>query len=377
MVNIVFLNLLAVTDGGQVTRSEAFINRFRKYDESSKLIIFRRKNSLKFCEKVTNSIIVDVFLTETIFRPWIRLIWENTALKFFSLKYKPDVYLTFSHYLPFIISSEIFSIVGVTNLAPFSKRAMKNEPVSMKVKMRLLKVAIIASSKRANKVIALSEYCKQLLIENKVDGEKIEVISNGVSVTNTEKSFNLDVLNEFNIKKDFILYVSSFFPYKNFDIVIDAYSKLPIEVQNKYKLLLIGKIQDREYFDYLVSKSQMMNIEDKVIFIDHIGKEKLLSFYKFCEIFIFASLIENCPNILLESMACAAPVLCSNKKPMPEFLGDAGIYFDPLDKKSLSKSILTLLKDEELKKRLKNKSLERSKSYSWNTFTKKTIDLYL
>ena len=32
------------------------------------------------------------------------------------------------------------------------------------------------------------------------------------------------------------------------------------------------------------------------------------------------------PNILIESMGSGLPIACSEKMPMPEFLGDDGIY---------------------------------------------------
>ena len=35
------------------------------------------------------------------------------------------------------------------------------------------------------------------------------------------------------------------------------------------------------------------------------------------------------PNILLEGMESGLPIACSNRNPMPEALGDAGVYFDP------------------------------------------------
>ena len=63
---------------------------------------------------------------------------------------------------------------------------------------------------------------------------------------------------------------------------------------------------------------------------------------------LFASRSENCPNILLEAMACGCAILCSNKNPMPEFAEDSVLYFDPEDHIDLAKAIQRFLTEREL-----------------------------
>lgn len=58
--------------------------------------------------------------------------------------------------------------------------------------------------------------------------------------------------------------------------------------------------------------------------------------YAAADLCVFASSCENMPNILIESMAAGLPIACSNRGPMPEVLGDAGIYFDPEDAASIA-----------------------------------------
>ena len=41
------------------------------------------------------------------------------------------------------------------------------------------------------------------------------------------------------------------------------------------------------------------------------------------------------PNTLLEGMASGVPIISSNYGPMPEILGDCGLYFDPENVNSL------------------------------------------
>ena len=203
----IILNLLAVTDGGQVTRSKAFLRNFDKFDSSSELIILKRKGTLDFCHEIENIShkIIEVSLGGPMLRAWRRLFWENTILKIIIQKENPQIYLTFSHYIPRTIKKDIFSIMGVTNLAPFSSLLLVNELVSMRIKMKLLKRSILTSAKRANTVISLSKKCKEMLEINGVKGEKIKVVPNGLDkdFVFEEKNSRIISDNEYHSHIDF------------------------------------------------------------------------------------------------------------------------------------------------------------------------------
>ena len=80
---------------------------------------------------------------------------------------------------------------------------------------------------------------------------------------------------------------------------------------------------------------------------------------------IFASSCENCPNILLEALAAGRPVLCSDYQPMPEFAGDAALYFDPYNPQSLATRLCEVLDDPRLSAELGRRSRERSAEFQW------------
>ena len=49
------------------------------------------------------------------------------------------------------------------------------------------------------------------------------------------------------------------------------------------------------------------------------------------------------PNILIEAMSSGLPIVCSSFPPMPEFLKEFGIYFDPENVESLQNSIFFII----------------------------------
>jgi glycosyltransferase involved in cell wall biosynthesis len=52
------------------------------------------------------------------------------------------------------------------------------------------------------------------------------------------------------------------------------------------------------------------------------------------------------PNILLEAMAAGLPIACSNRGPMPEVLGTAGLYFNPENPAEIACAIRTVIDEQ-------------------------------
>ncbi len=97
-------------------------------------------------------------------------------------------------------------------------------------------------------------------------------------------------------------------------------------------------------------------------FVPH---EKLVEFLAAADIFIFASSCENMPNTLVEAMAAGLPIACSDRGPMPEILGNAGVYFNPENPHSIAKSVASLITDADLRVKLSKKASKKAFKYSW------------
>lgn len=87
--------------------------------------------------------------------------------------------------------------------------------------------------------------------------------------------------------------------------------------------------------------------------------------YAAADIFIFASTCENLPIILLEAMASGLPIACSDRLPMPQVLGDAGVYFDPEDPTSIADAVAELLDNPKRARSLGVRARARAEAYTW------------
>jgi glycosyltransferase involved in cell wall biosynthesis len=95
--------------------------------------------------------------------------------------------------------------------------------------------------------------------------------------------------------------------------------------------------------------------------------------YQSADGFVFASSCENLPNILLEAMASGLPIACSNRLPMPEVLGPAGVYFDPLRPRQIEEALRQLFHESELRKHLAIAAHERARQFSWSACARDTF----
>jgi len=150
------------------------------------------------------------------------------------------------------------------------------------------------------------------------------------------------------LAKPYILYIGNDYPHKNLKRLKLAFEKL-IKDNSDYQLVLITKF---------------------------VSDEELDNLYRNARLFIFPSLCEGFGLPPLEAMARGVPVVSSDAACLPEILGSAAIYFDPLNIDDMADKIKKALTDEDLRKKLIQKGFEQTKKYNWQTMARETLKIY-
>jgi len=174
-------------------------------------------------------------------------------------------------------------------------------------------------------------------------------------------------MKEFH-KKPYLLYVGNAYPHKNLENLILAFRKIK---QDNFDLQLVLVGGD----DYFYKKLKKNN--NDVIFTGFIKDEDLNVLYNNAALYVFPSLYEGFGLPPLEAMKRGVPVASSNATCLPEVLGDAAIYFNPLDVDDMAEKIKKALLDEGLRKNLIQKGFEQIKKYSWQKMARETLEVYL
>jgi glycosyltransferase involved in cell wall biosynthesis len=72
-------------------------------------------------------------------------------------------------------------------------------------------------------------------------------------------------------------------------------------------------------------------------------------------------------------MAAGLPIACSNMGPMPEILGDAGVYFSPDNPNEIADALRQLINSDALRRNFAKAAFEKARSYSWQSCGNKTF----
>ena len=234
--------------------------------------------------------------------------------------------------------------------------------------------------KKAEKIITVSEFVKEDIKKIfKVEELKIIVTLEGVSELKGNTVDADSVLRELGIKKPFLLYVGNAYPHKNLERLLEAFS-LVAQEKNKLQLVLVG---EEDYFYQRLKKEadaflfSNKEIFGRIIFTGFVEDNKLWALYKNASLYVFPSLCEGFGLPPLEAMAYGLPVVSSRESCLPEILGDAVVYFSPLDSREMAQKIDGILDDEVSRWVLIRKGVDQVKKYSWRRMAEETLDLYL
>ena len=119
-----------------------------------------------------------------------------------------------------------------------------------------------------------------------------------------------------------------------------------------------------------------LNLSEEIIFTYYTPEEDMVGLYNGAKVFVYPSLYEGFGLPPLEAMACGVPVITSNVSSLPEVVGDAAIMVNPADINQLAESISRVINDEELRRKMIERGLERARMFSWGKTAKEIIECF-
>ena len=129
----------------------------------------------------------------------------------------------------------------------------------------------------------------------------------------------------------YLLYVGSRAGYKNFGLLLEAFSRSGLA--GHYRLLAVG---GGAFTAAEQQRIASLRLAGSITVIPKADDAILARAYRDAALFIYPSLYEGFGFPPLEAMSMGCPVLVNRTSSLPEVCGDAAFYFDASDPDELS-----------------------------------------
>ena len=224
-----------------------------------------------------------------------------------------------------------------------------------------------AAVKRADHVICISEHTRQDLIRlYEVAPEKTSTIHLGceLNVLAEKKVTNAD--------RPFLLYVGLREGYKNFVRFVQAVAAC-VQLKEQFDIVAFGGGPFKPAEQALIQELDLRFDQ-----VRHISGDDayLVQNYRNASALIYPSCYEGFGLPPLEAMANRCPVVSSYASAMPEVIGDAAEFFDPLDLDSIASAIQNVVQSQARTNDLIAKGLIRVQQFTWQRCAGQHLALY-
>lgn len=233
------------------------------------------------------------------------------------------------------------------------------------------------SARRADHILADSEATRHDLIElYNLPAEKITTLLSGVDAH--FRPVDIQASQQMRAKYalgtwDYVLSVGTVQPRKNYARLITALSILRGRGLDLHLVIAGGR---GWLEDPIHDAVRSADLQPFVHFIGFADDADLPALYSSAAAFAFPSLYEGFGLPVLESMACATPVVTSNVSSLPEVAGDAALTVNPLDVDAIADAIERVLTDSDLRRELVSRGQERAAAFTWDVAAQQLQAVY-
>ncbi|MGH6942972.1 MAG: glycosyltransferase family 4 protein [Geminicoccaceae bacterium] len=178
-----------------------------------------------------------------------------------------------------------------------------------------------------------------------------------------------DVRQRYALAGPFVLFVGHLFPNKNLGNLLRAFHRIAGDIP--HDLVIVGG--RRWKFRDDLSLIGSLGLKNRVRVLGFVPRADLRLLYSAASCLAVPSFYESFGLAQLEAMACGCPVVASCTGALPEVAGDAAMYCDPHDPRSIGEAIVKLVSDAKLRRAHVEKGLARARRFTWDRCARQTL----
>ena len=264
---------------------------------------------------------------------WIRALFEQLIIVLLAIYYKSDFILmpcTFGLIFPI---KKTITFVHTNTSFKLPRKLRGRGYIQQLAHNLMIKVTSLTSYKLFfTSEITKDEYIK---FNNLTRNSNLYVIENGINTKRFSEGDKLAINNLVNEK--FILSVSQIYRLKNFDNLIKSYLQFVKHEKSLIKLVIVGTIQEKDYFNQL---QEISSGNENILFLHNVKDSELNWLYKNCEIYILLSFFEGFSLTPAEAICSGKSIILSDINVHRKIYAGLAEFVDPSSVDLIQKAIL-------------------------------------
>jgi glycosyltransferase involved in cell wall biosynthesis len=247
----------------------------------------------------------------------------------------------------------------------------RGSDVNVLARRRIPRAWIRAAVRAAAAVVAVSESLRRALAEaTGRPTERIEVIPNGVDTERFRPGHRALAKAQLGLPADreILLAVGRLVEGKRYDLAVRALAFVRREPPPL--LLLVGDGPERARIEGIAREN---GLDGRVRFAGERPPEEMPLYYQAADLFLHPSTREGHPNVVLEALACAVPVVASGAGGIPETVGsEGGAIVEGDDPRAFARSIERVLASPPPPDAVRGRAL----TYSWPVVGERVAEVF-
>lgn len=211
----------------------------------------------------------------------------------------------------------------------------------------------------ADKVATVSNYSKSNI-------QKLGLTDREICVIYNAPSLNESQMHRSNEKTKNIIYMGSFMPYKNVEVLIKGMANLPTD----FTLHLLSMISDARKEEL----KKLIKLGVTVEFHNGVSDDEYIKLLQGAYCLASGSKEEGFGLPIIEAQMIGTPVVCSDMIIFHEVAGDGALFFNYDSPQEFADQV-SKLKDTQFLKNLVEKGHKQAEKFSWKQSSKKLYDI--
>lgn len=227
------------------------------------------------------------------------------------------------------------------------------------------------------RMIAISEFVRERLVEFGIPASKAVVVYNGIDLGRfTPPGAAKETYRaRFGAGNGELVLstIARLTPVKRIDLILRT-CRLLHERGLRFRLIIAG--QHGSLAEPLRQLSHELGLDAHVVWLGETGEPETL--LRATDVFVFTSAAEAFGNVLVEAMACGVPIVGSRRGAIPEIVEDqlCGLLPSADDPDAYAKAIQELAGDEHRRRQLAEGAVRRASRFSVERAVQNTLDVY-